>query len=73
MKILKQLLFITVITICTSLAAYAQKQDEKRTPPKDKPPVVQVPDRKKDEKPKEGEKPRGDDRRNDNRGRRPEE
>jgi hypothetical protein len=72
MKILKQLLFIGIITVCTSFAAHAQRQDDRRKPPpKDPPPKVVVKEKEND-KPKD-DRPRNDDRRNDNRGRRPEE
>jgi hypothetical protein len=71
MKILRQTLFIAIITICASFAVFAQKErDEKRTPPKNeggKPPVVIVKD--KDPKP---DRPRKEDRNNDNKNKRPE-
>ncbi|MGI8467971.1 MAG: hypothetical protein ACR2N3_05915 [Pyrinomonadaceae bacterium] len=54
-RILKQLLFITIIGICTSLSAFAQRDGDKKPPPKDPPPVVVV-------KPKEPDKPKNDNR-----------
>ncbi|CAN5349328.1 hypothetical protein BH20ACI1_BH20ACI1_29180 [soil metagenome] len=57
MKILKQLLFTIAVLFCFSIAASAQKQDDKDKKPKKDPPVVVVKDR---EKPKE-EKPKKDD------------
>lgn len=54
MKILKQLLFTIAVMLCFSIAASAQKQDDKK--PKKDPPVVVVKDK---EKPKEG-KPKKD-------------
>ncbi len=62
-KIIKQLLFITLITIGASCAAFAQNKDDKKTPPKGIPPVVVVkqkePEKPKDEKPKnDGVKPK---------------
>jgi hypothetical protein len=71
MKFLKQLLFIGIITVCTSLAAMAQERDPKKVPPKDDRRPKVVVKEKENDKPK-GEKPRDDDRRNDNRGRKPE-
>lgn len=62
MKIIKQLLFIAIITICASFAALAQDRgDKQKRPPKDPPPVV-VPQPKKGEKPKE-DKPKNDENR----------
>ncbi|MGI8555642.1 MAG: hypothetical protein ACR2LT_04720 [Pyrinomonadaceae bacterium] len=54
-KILKQLLFITIITLCASFAAFAQKNDgDKKPPPKDPPPVIVVKPKEKDsDKPKD--------------------
>jgi hypothetical protein len=73
MRIFKQLLFIAIITVCTSFAAYAQRQDDKRTPPKnERPPRVVVKEKDDKDKPKE-DRPRDNDRRNDNRRGRPEE
>ncbi len=70
MKILRQILFIAIITICGSFAAFAQNRDDKqKTPPKgEKPPVVVV--KEKGEKPRD-DKPRNEDRNNDNKNRRP--
>jgi hypothetical protein len=58
MKVLKQLLFAFAVTICLSLTASAQRQDDKKnTPPKDKDkvPFIQV-------VPKDDKKPKGNDR-----------
>jgi hypothetical protein len=56
MKVLKQILFAIAVTICFSITASAQKQDDKK--PKDpKPPVIIV--APKNEKPKENDKPKG--------------
>lgn len=54
-KILQQLFFAAIISICASLTAFAQKDngDKNKTPPKPPPPVVVV-------KPKEPEKPKDD-------------
>lgn len=67
MKFLKQTLLIAIITICASFAVFAQqnKDDKKKTPPKDGTPPVGVFKPKKDEKPKDEK--RGEDRNNDNR------
>ena len=54
-KILKQLLFITILSLCASFTTFAQRGNDNRTPPKEKPPVVVV-------KPKEPEKPKDDNR-----------
>lgn len=63
-KILKQLLFITIIGFCASLTAFAQSNDNQPPPKKGKPPVVVV-------KPKEPEKPKDDNRGNDNSNKKP--
>jgi hypothetical protein len=71
MKILRQTLFIAIITICASFAAFAQsnRDDRQKTPPKgEKPPVVVV--KEKGEKPKQ-DRPRDGNRNNDNRNKRP--
>ena len=58
-KILKQILFVTALSLCAFLTAFAQqKDDDNKTPPKTNPPVVVV-------KPKESEKPKGDDKSGD--------
>lgn len=66
MKLLKQLLFITLFTICLSFAAMAQKQgddDKKNRPPKEQPKV----------NPEDKKPPRNNDNRNnDNRPKKPE-
>jgi hypothetical protein len=61
MKVLKQILFALAVMICVSVTASAQKDgDDKKTPKKEKPPVIVVPDNKK---PKENDRPK--DRDND--------
>ena len=58
MKTLKQLLFAVAVMICFSITASAQKEGDKKPPPKPKdPPVIVV--EPKDKKPKE-EKPKDD-------------
>jgi len=58
MKTLKQILFAAAVMICFSITASAQKDGDKKTPPKDgKPPVIVV--EPKDKKPKD-EKPKDD-------------
>jgi hypothetical protein len=52
MKALKQIFFMTVLTIGLSGAVFAQK-DDRRRPPKEKPPVV-TPGGPKKPPPKEG-------------------
>lgn len=70
MKTLKQLLFIMIFVIGATVSASAQKNDrDQKTPPKENRPKIVVPDKKNDP-PKE--KPRGEDKNNDNRGRKPE-
>jgi len=63
MKSLRQLLLLTAITIGFSLTAMAQRQDDKKPPPKQDPPKIRVEDKKPD-KPKEDKR---DDRRDDRR------
>jgi hypothetical protein len=67
MKIFKQILLITAVVIGISVSAQAQ-QDGKKTPPKDKPPVIVIKgkndkDKPKDERPRDGK---------DNKGKKPE-
>ena len=67
MKLLKQLLFISIFTICLSFTAMAQKQgDEKKNerPPKDQPKV-----NPEDKKPPKNND--NDNRNNDNRPKKP--
>jgi hypothetical protein len=61
MKVLKQILFAVAITICFTLTASAQKQDDKKPPEKKNPPEIEVvpKDRPKD-RPKEEDKPKND-------------
>jgi len=62
MKTLKQILFAVAVMICFSITASAQKEGDKKPPPKQDPPVIVVEpkDKKpKEEKPKE-EKPKDD-------------
>ena len=57
MKTLRQLLFVIAIVIGISMTASAQKDGDKKPPPKEgKPPVIVV-------KPKPDEKPKTDDKR----------
>jgi hypothetical protein len=56
MKTLKQLLFTAALIVAVSISALAQKDGDKKTPPKDKTPVIPVTPK---EKPKE-DKPKGD-------------
>lgn len=67
MKILKQLLFITILMVGFSLTASAQKQDgdNKNRPPKD---TAEI---KPPDKDKPNDKPKNDNRNNDNRGKKP--
>ena len=60
MKVLKQILFMTIVVIGLSMTAMAQKQDDdkKNRPPKD-PPQIVAPDK---DKPKDN----NNDNRNDN-------
>lgn len=62
---LKQLLFATAVMFCFSIAAFAQKPDDKKPPPKD-PPVVIV----KDKNPKDENKPKNNENK-DNKGKKP--
>ena len=67
MKVLKQILFMTIVVIGFSMTAMAQKQDDdkKNRPPKD-PPQIVAPDK---DKPKDNN---NDNRNNDNRPKKPE-
>lgn len=65
MKILRQVLFMFAVVMGLSLAVSAQKDDQKKGPPKDKPPVIKP---ERDKKPPKGEKPRGG---RDNKGKGP--
>jgi hypothetical protein len=73
MKILRQTLFIAILTICASFAAFAQSRDDKqKTPPKDgERPLVRVKE-KDPPPPREGRPPRNDNRNNDNKNKKPE-
>jgi len=66
MKTLKQLILAAAFIFCISMSASAQKNDGKKTPPKENPPRVVVKGDKGDK-----EKPREDKRDNDNRGKKP--
>ncbi len=59
MKIFKNLLFALTIMVGTSIAVSAQKDQDKKPPPKDKPPVVKPgdKDRPKDKPPDKPKKP----------------
>lgn len=59
MKILKNLLFALFITVGASVAVFAQRDQDKKPPPKDKPPVVKPgdKDRPKDKPPDKPKKP----------------
>ncbi len=58
MKTLKHLIFALAVMICFSMTASAQKEGDKKPPPKEgKPPVIVV--EPKDKKPKD-EKPKDD-------------
>lgn len=61
MKALRQCLLLAAITVGFSLTAMAQRQDDKKPPPKD-PPKIRVEDKK--DKPKDDKR---DDRRDDRR------
>ena len=63
MKVLRQILLLTAITVAFSLTAMAQKQGDKKPPPKQDPPKIRVEDKKND-KPKEDKR---NDRRDDRR------
>jgi hypothetical protein len=66
MKILKQLIFMSLVMIGLSMTAMAQRQDDKKNPPpKQDPPKIVVPD--KDRPP---DKPK-DDNNNSNRPKKP--
>lgn len=58
MKTLKQLLFAVAVVIGLTMSASAQKDGDKKTPPKEgKPPIVVVePKKPKDDKPKDDRK-----------------
>ncbi|MDQ3062863.1 MAG: hypothetical protein M3R14_08395 [Acidobacteriota bacterium] len=60
MKTLKQLLFAVAVMICFSMTASAQKEGDKKPPPKPKDPPVIVVEPKtpkpKDDKPKDDKK-----------------
>ena len=53
MKVLRQLLLLMAITVGFSLTAMAQKQDDKKPPPKEDPPKIKI-------KEKESDKPKDD-------------
>ncbi len=55
MKVLRQLLLLTAITVGFSLTAMAQQQDTKKPPPKEDPPKIKV-EPKKPDKPNEDKK-----------------
>lgn len=55
-QFLKRILFIAILSLCASLTAFAQQDNDKRTPPKGSPPVVVVPPKKDDSKPKDDKK-----------------
>lgn len=57
MKVVKQILFGFVLIVGMSIAASAQKDDQKKPPPKGNPPVVTP-----REKPPRENPPKGDDR-----------
>ena len=61
MKVLRQLILLAAIMVGFSLTAMAQRQDDKKPPPKDNPPKIRVEDKKPD-KPKDDKK---DDRKDD--------
>jgi hypothetical protein len=60
MKILKQLLFTFAIVVGFSLTAFAQKDNQEKPPPKEKPPVVNPGEKPPREKPPEND--RGNDK-----------
>lgn len=63
MKILQKLILLAAITVGFSLTAMAQRQDDKKTPPKDpNPPKIKV-EPKNDGR----DKPKDDNKNNDNR------
>ena len=53
MKVLRQLILLTAITVGFSLTAMAQQQDDKKPPPKEDPPKIKI-------KEKENDKPKDD-------------
>ena len=59
MKLLKQILFMSLLFICFSMTATAQKDDDKNRPKKD-PPVIVAPDkdRPKPDRPRDDNKNR---------------
>jgi hypothetical protein len=60
MKILKQLLFGFAVTICFSITASAQKQDDKKPKNPDPPKIVVAPKEGDKEKPKGNNQPKDD-------------
>ena len=59
MKTLKQILFAVAVMICFSITASAQKEGDKKPPPKQDPPVIVVEPKTpkpKDDKPKDDKK-----------------
>jgi len=58
-KTLKHSLFAVALVVGFSMTATAQKEGDKKTPPKEKPPVIVVnPEKKpKEDKPKDDKKP----------------
>lgn len=58
MKVLRQIILLTAITVGFSLTAMAQKQDDKKPPPKEDPPKIKIKD-------KENDKPKDDRKNND--------
>ena len=57
MKVLQKLLLLTAITVGFSLTAMAQRQGDKKPPPKDpNPPKIRVEDKKDKDKPKDDRK-----------------
>ena len=64
MKVLRQILLLTAITVGFSLTAMAQSQDQKKDPPpKQDPPKIKIKEKEND-KPKDDKR---DDRRDDKR------
>jgi hypothetical protein len=60
MKTLKQLFFVAALVVGVSIPAFAQqKEGDKKPPPKEKPPTIEVEPKKKpkEEKPKDDKKP----------------
>ncbi|CAN5571717.1 hypothetical protein BH20ACI4_BH20ACI4_04300 [soil metagenome] len=60
MKVLRQFLLLTAITVGFSFTAMAQQQDDKKTPKKEDPPKIKI-------KEKENDKPKDDKKDNDRR------